>query len=296
MLEVNKIYNADCLELMKDIPDKSIDMILCDLPYGTTACNWDEIIPFNKHVLEPKGKKLIAIYEDEYILREVKKGRSYNEVKAEFDSLCKNGLWDEYSRIIKDNGAIVLTASQPFTSALVMSNIKNFRYEWIWEKERPTNIFFMKKQVGKVHENILVFYKKQPVYNPQMVARVSNNESKRDLSVLNNNGSKTHKNQTYRYSSSYNDKLHYPRSVQRVNRDRTKNAHPTQKPVALFEYLIKTYTNEGDIVLDNCAGSGTTAIACHNLNRNFICIERDIDYFNASVERLNNVKAQQKLF
>ena len=218
-------------------------MILCDLPYGTTACKWDTVIPF-----EP--------------------------------------MWAELKRIIKPNGAIVLFGSQPFTSALVMSNPKMFRYEWIWEKERPTNIFFMKKQVGKVHENILVFYKKQPVYNPQMVARVSNNESKRDLSTLNNNGSKTHKNQTYRYSSSYNDKLHYPRSVQRINRDRTKNAHPTQKPVALLEYLIKTYTNVGETVLDFTMGSGSTGVAAKNLNRNFIGIELDEKYFEIAKKRI----------
>jgi len=234
---------GDCLERMKEIPDGSVDMILTDPPYGTTACKWDSVIPF-----EP--------------------------------------MWEQLKRIIKPNGAIVLTASQPFTSALVMSNPKMFKYEWIWEKERPTNIFFMKKQVGKVHENILVFYKKQPVYNPQMVARVSNNESKRDLSVLNNNGSKTHKNQTYRYSSSYNDKLHYPRSVQRVNRDRTKNAHPTQKPVSLMEYLIKTYTNEGETVLDFTMGSGTTGIACKNTGRKFIGIEKDAGYFEIAKQRL----------
>ena len=241
--QASEVLQGDCLELMKDIPDGSVDMILADLPYGTTACKWDTIIPF-----EP--------------------------------------LWEQYRRVAKPNAAIVLTASQPFTSALVMSNPKMFRYEIIWEKERPTNIFFMKKQVGKVHENILVFYKKQPVYNPQMVARVSSNESKRDLSVLNNNGSKTHKNQTYRYSSSYNDKLHYPRSVQRINRDRTKNAHPTQKPVALFEYLIKTYTNEGDLVLDNVAGSGTTGVACQNLNRNFILMEQEPEYVEIIKKRL----------
>jgi len=234
---------GDCLERMKEIPDGSVDMILTDPPYGTTACKWDSVIPFDK-------------------------------------------MWEQLKRIIKPNGAIVLTASQPFTSALVMSNPKMFKYEWIWEKERPTNIFFMKKQVGKVHENILVFYKKQPVYNPQMVARVSNNESKRDLSVLNNNGSKTHKNQTYRYSSSYNDKLHYPRSVQRVNRDRTKNAHPTQKPVALMEYLIKTYTHEGETVLDFAMGSGTTGIACKNTGRKFIGIEKDAGYFEIAKQRL----------
>ena len=245
IIENNKTYQGDCLEVMKDIDDKSIDMILCDLPYGTTACKWDTIIPF-----EP--------------------------------------LWEQYKRIIKDNGAIVLTASQPFTSALVMSNPDMFRYELIWEKERPTNIMFMKKQIGKVHENILVFYKHQPTYNPIM--------EKRDNSTIAVYGkdtkggdSKTHKNQRLRYSEGYNRFVKYPRSVIKINRDTLKGSvHPTQKPVALFEYLIKTYTNEGDLVLDNCAGSGTTGVACINLKRNFILIEQDEKYCKIAEERIRN--------
>jgi len=242
-METNVCYQGDCLEVMKDIPDKSIDMILCDLPYGTTACKWDTIIPF-----EP--------------------------------------LWEQYKRIIKDNGAIVLTASQPFTSALVMSNVDWFRYELIWEKERPTNIMFMKKQIGKVHENILVFYKHQPTYNPLM--------TKRDNPTIAVYGkdtkggySKTHKNQRLRYSEGYNRFVKYPRSVIKINRDTLKGSmHPTQKPVALFEYLIKTYTHEGDLVLDNCAGSGTTGVACKNTNRNCILIEQDEKYCDIIKERV----------
>ena len=247
MIQPNSVLQGDCLKVMKDIPDKSIDMILCDLPYGTTACKWDTIIPF-----EP--------------------------------------LWEQYKRIIKDNGAIVLTASQPFTSALVMSNIKDFRYEIIWEKERPTNIFFLKKQIAKYHENILVFYQKQPTYNPQMVKREGNHSQKEkeyDLLKCDNNGSKTHLKQTYAYSKDYNPELVYPKSVLKINRDRQKDAHPTQKPVALFEYLIKTYTNEGDLVLDNCAGSGTTAIACLNTNRNYILIEKEPEYIEVINKRIN---------
>ena len=240
----NKIVLGDCLEEMPKIPDKSVDMILCDLPYGTTACKWDTIIPF-----EP--------------------------------------LWKEYKRIIKDNGAIVLTASQPFTSALVMSNVDWFRYELIWEKERPTNIMFMKKQIGKVHENILVFYKHQPTYNPLM--------TKRDNPTIAVYGkdtkggdSKTHKNQRLRYSKGYNRFVKYPRSIIKINRDTLKGSlHPTQKPVALFEYLIKTYTNEGDLVLDNCAGSCTTAIACINLKRNWICIEKEPKYCEIGQKRID---------
>ena len=242
-MKTNVCYQGDCLEVMKGIEDKSVNMVLADLPYGTTACKWDTIIPF-----EP--------------------------------------LWKQYKRIIKDNGAIVLTASQPFTSALVMSNVDWFRYELIWEKERPTNIMFMKKQIGKVHENILVFYKHQPTYNPLMTKRdnptiaVYGKDTKGGVS-------KTHKNQRLRYSREYNRFVKYPRSILKINRDTLKGSlHPTQKPVALFEYLIKTYTNEGDLVLDNTAGSGTTGVACKNLNRNFILIEQDEKYCDIIKERV----------
>lgn len=255
-MQVNTIIHGDCLEVMPQLPNGSVDMILCDLPYGTTACKWDTIIPF-----EP--------------------------------------LWREYKRIIKSNGAIVLTASQPFTSALVMSNLDMFRYEVIWEKERPTNIFFLKKQIAKYHENIVIFYKKQSTYNPQMEKRQGNHSQKEkeyDLTKCDNNGSKTHQKQTYSYSKDYNPELVYPKSVLKINRDRQKDAHPTQKPVALFEYLIKTYTNENDLVLDNCAGSGTTGVACKNLNRNFILIEKDLAYFNIAQTRIAAIEKQNILF
>ena len=241
MLELNKIYQGNCLKVMKNIPDKSIDMILCDLPYGTTACKWDTVIPF-----EP--------------------------------------LWEQYKRIIKDNGAIVLTASQPFTSALVMSNINMFRYEIIWEKERPTNIFFVKKQIAKVHENICIFYKHQPTYNPQMEKSMGVNRK-----LYDGNESKTHPRQKYQSSDDYNYEIRYPRSIQKINRQNLIANHPTQKPVALFEYLIKTYTNEGDLVLDNCIGSGTTAIACINLKRNWIGIELEQRYVDIANKRIKEL-------
>ena len=219
------------------IPDKSIDMILCDLPYGTTACKWDSVIPFDK-------------------------------------------LWEQYKRIIKDNGAIVLTASQPFTSELIHSNLKMFKYEWIWEKEQGVNFLLAKKQPMKVHENICVFYKKQCTYNPQF------NIGKPYVSGKGTSGDVTGnviKKQTV------NNGKRYPRSVQRFNRE--VGLHPTQKPVALFEYLIKTYTNEGETVLDNCMGSGTTAIACLNTNRKYIgfewCPDEPHDtYFKLANERI----------
>jgi len=237
----NKIIQGDCLEVMKDIPDKSIDMILCDLPYGTTACKWDTIIPF-----EP--------------------------------------LWEQYKRIIKDNGAIVLTASQPFTSALVMSNIKMFKYELIWEKEKMTNFMLVKKQFGKIHENICVFYKQQPVYNPQKVPVSQNKIDKRKNfnQVIKKDGVIP---EMIGGHFNKDDGTRYPDSVLYFARERT-SLHPTQKPVALFEYLIKTYTNEGDLVLDNTAGSGTTGVACKNTNRNFILIEQDEKYCEVIKERV----------
>ena len=234
----NQVVCGDCLELMPLIADKSVDMILCDLPYGTTACKWDTIIPFDT-------------------------------------------LWEQYKRIIKDNGAIVLTASQPFTSALVMSNVKMFKYEWIWNKSHPSGFALAKKIPMKYHENVVVFYKNPPTYNYQLTEGKENHWKERKETKMHG----TEKIIAKVTNSSGNMK--YPSSVQKINSvDRTKILHPTQKPVALFEYLIKTYTNEGDLVLDNCAGSFTTAVACNNLKRDWVCIEKEADYCKVGEERL----------
>ena len=241
------IKQGDCLELMKEIPDKSIDMILCDLPYGITNCKWDVVIPF-----EP--------------------------------------LWEQYKRIIKDNGAIVLFGSEPFSSKLRLSNLKNYKYDLIWEKERPTNIFTIKHQFGKVHENISVFYKKLPTYNPQMENSLqpNNNDKRKNKSQSGKmNLIETKHNTISKISDEYNPKLRYPRDVLKFSRGTRKGAyHPTQKPVALLEYLIKTYTNEGEVVLDNCMGSGSTGVACINTNRDFIGYELNEEYFNIAQNRL----------
>ena len=217
---------------MKRIEDKSIDMILCDLPYGTTQCKWDSVIPFKP-------------------------------------------LWEQYERIIKDNGAIVLTASQPFTTTLIDSNIKHFRYSWTWEKEQGVNFLMAKKQPLKVHEDICVFSKKQTIYNPQMT------EGKPYISGKGDSGEVTGR---VKKVQTKNKGTRYPRSVIQFKRE--TGLHPTQKPVALFEYLIKTYTNENEVVLDNCMGSGTTAIACLNTNRNYIGFELDKTYFEVANERV----------
>ena len=242
-LPLNEIIHGDCLEVMRQFPDKSIDMILCDLPYGTTACKWDTVIPF-----EP--------------------------------------LWEQYGRIIKDNGAIVLFGMQPFTSALVMSNKKIYRYNLVWEKTRPTLFQHAWRMPLRNHEDIVVFYKKAPTYNPQGLV-------KQTRKVKRTTGGGTfgeNWNSNNEYMSEY---ANFPRSIIKIPSE-TKTMHPTQKPVALFEYLIKTYTNEGDIVLDNCIGSGTTAIACINTGRNFIGIEIEEKYVKIARERIEKHKKLDK--
>ena len=234
-----ELMQGDCLEKMKDIPDKSIDMILCDLPYGTTACKWDAIIPF-----EP--------------------------------------LWEQYKRIIKDNGAIVLTGAEPFSSYLRLSNIKCYKYDWKWEKTKATGFFDAKKRPLNNFEDICVFYKKQPIYHPQMI---------KAKKIYKRGFVKRKKSDCYGEEKDFEQKetgKRYPKRIVKIENANTKGiVHPTQKPVALFEYLIKTYTNEGDLVLDNCMGSGTTGVACKNLNRNFIGIELDPEYFKIAEKRIN---------
>jgi len=247
MNEQIKLLKGDCLELMKDIPDKSIDAIICDLPYGTTACKWDTVIPF-----EP--------------------------------------LWEQYKRIIKDNGAIVLFGSQPFTTKLISSNYEMFKYEWIWEKENATGFQLANVMPLKTHENILVFSKgytypnskNKIAYHPQGLIENIKKRSKRGNkgNYLTESGCK---------NDEYVPKFKgYPKSILKINTERKKGNHPTQKPVALIEYLIKTYTNEGELVLDNAMGSGTTGIACLNTNRRFIGIEKDDKYFDIAYNRIKN--------
>lgn len=238
---LNRVIQGDCLEVMRDIPDGSVDMILCDLPYGTTACKWDAIIPF-----EP--------------------------------------LWEQYERIIKDNGAIVLTASQPFTSLLVASNLKLFRHSWVWNKKAAANVMNARYSPLKIHEDILVFGKKGVAYYPQMIKgkpRIKGGHKARE------NIYGRQEAQKGVWSDEY-----YPKSIiEFSNAKRTDKVHPTQKPVALFEYLIRTYTNEGEVVLDNCIGSGTTAVAAINTNRQFIGIEREPEYVEIANKRIEEARA-----
>lgn len=240
MLKRNKVYFGDCLELMKEIPDKSIDMILCDLPYGTTQNKWDVIISFDK-------------------------------------------LWEQYRRIIKDNGVVALTSQGLFTAKTMLSNEKIFKYKIVWEKSKSTNFLNAKKQPLRKHEDICIFYKNQPTYNPQM-----KKGEPYDKGIRKNQQTGSYGN--FNQSHIKSDGERYPTDVIyfKTSESEGKVIHPTQKPVALFEYLIKTYTNEGYLVLDNCAGSGTTAIACINTKRNCILIEKEEKYYNVIQDRIKN--------
>jgi|SRR6267154_181794 len=237
---------GDCLELMKGIPDASVDMILCDMPYGITACAWDSVIPFDP-------------------------------------------LWVQYRRIAKRNAAIVLTASQPFTSALIASNFKDFRYNWVWDKvNKYTGSLNANRMPMKRHEDVCVFYRSLPTYNKQYRAG-------KPYRSTNTNGHGKHTEYGYEKDDrmTVNDGRHNPCTIIQIPGDNKKEAglHPTQKPVALMEYLIRTYTNEGDTVLDNCMGSGTTGVACLNTGRNFIGFELDTEYFRIAQERIEAYKS-----
>lgn len=242
---------GDCLELMKQIPDGSIDLVLTDPPYGTTACKWDNVIDFSL-------------------------------------------MWAELKRIIKPNGAICLFGSEPFSSALRMSNLKWFKYDWVWCKDRPTNPLLSKKRPMNYVEIISVFYKKQPNYNPQMSLRPKENLRNNTKTIGKKHTTETI-GETKIIGGDSSKKLKYPSNFLKFSRVQ-KGQHPTQKPVALLEYLIKTYTLKGETVLDFTMGSGSTGVACKNLNRSFIGIELDDKYFEIAKKRIETHLVQPKLF
>ena len=239
------LRQGDCLELMKDIPNKSIDMILCDLPYGTTQNKWDSVIPLDE-------------------------------------------LWKEYKRIIKDNGVIALTSQGIFTAKLMLSNEKWFKYKLVWVKSKATNFLNAKKQPLRKHENICVFYNKQPQYNPQMTEGEPYDKGVRKNQLTGSYGD-------FNPVHVKSEGMRYPTDVVyfKTAESEGKVYHPTQKPVSLLEYLIKTYTNERETVLDNCMGSGSTGVACINTNRNFIGMELDENYFNIAKERIESHKKEE---
>jgi site-specific DNA-methyltransferase (adenine-specific) len=235
-----KLLQGDCLEIMKGIESGSVNAIITDPPYGTTACKWDSVIDFDL-------------------------------------------MWEQLNRIIKPNGAIVLFGSEPFSSALRMSNIKNYKYDWIWKKERLTNPLMVKKQAPRYTENISLFYKKQCTFNPQMIKRKKENKRNNKPRVYKDKTKVDTDKYAERVLSGNNDLIYQPNILEFSMQ---RGLHPTQKPVALMEYLIKTYTNEGDTVLDFTMGSGSTLVACDNLNRNGIGIEMDEAYFKIAQQRI----------
>ena len=251
-METNKIYNMDCLEGMKQLPDESVDMILCDLPYGNTECKWDNVIPLDK-------------------------------------------LWNQYKRVIKSNGIIVLTSTEPFTSDLINSNREMFKYDWIWLKKNSTGFLNAKVRPMRKHENILVFSKSGITSNRNDTTY--NAQGLKDIQKIkrNFNTESFGERESRKTGSSYiQTKTNYPNTILEFGYDKDK-LHPTQKPVALFEYLIKTYSDKGDLILDNCIGSGTTAVACINTGRNFIGYETDEDHFQTAVGRIQSAKSQTQL-
>ena len=281
MLEINNIYNEDCLEGMKKIDDKSVDFIFTDLPYGTTHCKWDSALPLNDYV-ELSGQ---YFYETDLFKLAQVTNSSLEYTRYWFYENKKNGLWTHYNRIIKDNGCIALFAQTPFDKVLGTSNLSMLRYEWIWEKTQATGHLNAKKMPMKAHENILIFYKKLPTYNPQKTTGHTPIHSYTKYVETQNNTEIYGRMNKELSGGGETDR--YPRSVLTFASDKQKNyLHPTQKPVALCEYMVKTYTNEGDIVLDNCMGSGSTGVAALNLNRKFIGIELDAKYFEIAKNRI----------
>lgn len=254
MMNMDYIERGDCLELMKDIPNKSIDMILCDLPYGTTSCRWDSIIPF-----EP--------------------------------------LWEQYSRVITDTGAIVLFGAEPFSSMLRCSNLKMYKYDWIWKKSRPTGFAQAKNQPMRNYENICVFSKGVAIHASQSNRRMTYNpQGLEDTIFLKKQGSNGRTDTCFSKRKSHKEihvqtKTNYPQQVIEFASE-GKTVHPTQKPVALLEYLIKTYTNEGEVVLDNCMGSGSTCVACVNTGRHYIGFEKEPKYFEIACQRLDEAEGR----
>lgn len=256
------LFEGDCLEIMKTLPSSSVDMVLCDLPYGSTKCKWDVIVPFAP-------------------------------------------LWEQYKRIVKESGAILLFGNEPFSSSLRLSNLLDYRYDWYWQKDKAANFLFGNKMPLKTIEIISTFYAKLPTYNPQKEVNPKG-PSKRHLSpnpskITNNvrdvmgaawKETPLDETQNYHGKTYEPDKL-LPKQLIYFSREQRGKIHPTQKPVALLEYLVRTYTNEGDTVLDNCMGSGSAGVACINLKRKFIGIEKDAKYFLAASERLKNFNSNQ---
>ena len=281
-----QLYNGDCFEVMKGIPSNSIDMVLCDLPYQMTHNKWDVVIPMNDYVKQ--GNKVLV--KDEFYLQQFLKGVPKKEIDDLWKENKHEGLWYHYNRIVKPNGAILLFGQDVFSAQLISSNPKMYRYKWFWKKDRPSGFLNAKKMPLKDIEEILVFYKKCPVYNPQFWEGIplhGMGTKYREGKLGNNNYGKfaSHTNPS---ANRVGDTKKHPRQVLEFKRPHPP-IFPTQKPVDLCEYLIKTYTNENDTVLDNCMGSGSTGVACLNTNRKFIGIELDYENFSIAEKRIIKV-------
>ena len=253
---MNRLFHGECIEIMQGIEDNSVDMVFCDLPYGTTRNEWDSVIPFDK-------------------------------------------LWEQYHRVVKKNGAIVLTAQSPFDKILASSNLKDFRYEWIWHKNKATGHLNAKKMPLKAHENVLVFYRALPTYNPQMTTghKPMNAVLPRD-NIPEPEKKRNYNHVDKRLGNQGGSTTRYPRDVLDfavVNNDDPLKFHPTQKPVEMIEYFIKTYTDEGEVVLDNCMGSGSTCIACLNTKRQYIGIEASDEYYDLAEKWIESTKNVARL-
>lgn len=238
----HNLYLGDCLEIMPSIPDNSVQLILCDLPYGTTKNKWDNVIPYDK-------------------------------------------LWVEYNRILKPGGVVALYGMGLFSAKTILSNEKNYKYSWVWEKTAASGFFNAKKMPMSAHENINIFYNSKPIYNPQKTT----GHARKVSTAAHKRNSKKSTNYGDHVLASYDSTERYPRSVLKFASDKQKHAyHSTQKPVALNKYMVQTYTNEGDLVLDNCSGSGSTGIACGLTNRSFIGIEKEEETFLNSIDHYRN--------
>ena len=249
--EKYSLYNGDCLEVMQSLPEHSVDMVLCDLPYQMTACKWDVLIPFDR-------------------------------------------LWESYKRVCKKDAAIVLFGSMPFSAMLVASNLKAYKHDWIWQKNAGSNFGCVKYQPMREHESVFVFSYGKPTYNPIMQERAQSGKGRVKYKMQYNTNTNLYGDGFHNFRHTIRPMERYPSSIQKFNRER--GLHPTQKPVALCEYLIKTYSNENDVVLDNCMGSGSTCVACLNTNRKFIGIELDDNYFNIAKQRIETHITQKSLF
>lgn len=295
-LEINKIYNEDCLIGMQKIKDNSIDMILCDLPYGVTQNKWDSLIPLNDFIIIKIGNKVKYLSEDEYMLQCYKKGISLQECKKIWGKEYQKGLWSQYLRIIKDNGVIALTSQGKFTAQLIKSNIDIFKYKIVWEKSKATNFLNAKKQPLRKHEDICVFYKKQPTYNPQMSEGEPYNKGIRKNQLTGSYGN-------FNQAEVKSNGERYPTDVVYFKTAESEGEvwHPTQKPVELGRYLIRTFTKENDIILDNACGSGSFLVAATIENRKFIGFElnenaklfkkEEIDYMKICKQRVEQAIA-----